>query len=62
MYDERDINVSIPAEELDRQEAYIEKCRDYVSSFQMAHGRAPQACVVTFGCQMNTEVEIEKAA
>lgn len=39
--------------ELDRQEAYIEKCRDYVSSFQMAHGRDPQACVVTFGCQMN---------
>ncbi len=38
--------------ELDRQEAYIEKCRDYVSSFQMAHGRDPQACVVTFGCQM----------
>ncbi len=39
--------------ERERQEEYIEKCRDYVSAFQAEHGRAPQASVVTFGCQMN---------
>ena len=40
-------------EELERQKEYIEKCRVYVSAFQVEHGRAPRACVVTFGCQMN---------
>lgn len=48
--------------ELGRQKEYIEKCRGYVSAFQVKHGCAPKACVVTFGCQMNTEHEIEKAA
>ncbi len=40
-------------EELERQKEYIEKCRIYVSAFQVEHGRTPRACVVTFGCQMN---------
>lgn len=53
-----DINVSTPAEERERQEEYIGKCRVYVSAFQVEHGRFPKACVVTFGCQMNTEPEI----
>lgn len=48
--------------ELDRQNEYIEKSRVYVTAFQVEHGRLPKACVVTFGCQMNTEHEIEKAA
>lgn len=48
--------------ELDRQTEYTEKCRTYTAAFQVEHGRQPKACVVTFGCQMNTEVEIEKAA
>ena len=48
-----DINVSTPAEERERQEEYIGKCRVYVSAFQVEHGRFPKACVVTFGCQMN---------
>ncbi len=39
--------------ERERQKEYIEKCRDFVSAFQTAHGRFPKACVVTFGCQMN---------
>lgn len=62
MYDEIDINGSSSAEEQERQKEYIEKCRVYVSAFQVEHGRVPSACVVTFGCQMNTEHEIEKAA
>lgn len=53
MYDEIDINGSSSAEEQERQKEYIEKCRVYVSAFQVEHGRAPRACVVTFGCQMN---------
>lgn len=53
MYDEIDINGSYSAEEQERQKEYIEKCRVYVSAFQVEHGRAPRACVVTFGCQMN---------
>ena len=39
--------------ELNRQREYIEKCRTYTAAFQVEHGRAPRACVVTFGCQMN---------
>lgn len=46
--------------ELNRQREYIEKCRTYTAAFQVEHGRAPRACVVTFGCQMNTEPEIMK--
>lgn len=44
--------------ELERQSEYIEKIRVYVSAFQVEHGRLPRACVVTFGCQMNTEHEM----
>lgn len=46
--------------ELDRQTEYTEKCRTYTAAFQVEHGRQPKACVVTFGCQMNTEPEIKK--
>lgn len=53
MYDEIDINGNSSAEKQERQKEYIEKCRVYVSAFQVEHGRAPRACVVTFGCQMN---------
>lgn len=48
--------------ELKRQMEYMEKSRVYTAAFQVEHGRQPKACVVTFGCQMNTEHEIEKAA
>lgn len=47
--------------ELDRQNEYIETCRTYTTAFQVEHGQPPKACVVTFGCQMNTEHEIEKS-
>lgn len=46
--------------ERERQEEYIEKCRVYVNAFQVEHGRLPKACVVTFGCQMNTVHETMK--
>ena len=39
--------------EWERQAEYIENCRVYVKAFQLEHGRLPNACVVTFGCQMN---------
>lgn len=48
--------------ELKLQTEYIEKSRVYVAAFQVEHGRLPKACVVTFGCQMNTVHEIIKAA
>lgn len=51
MYDE--INGNPSTEEPERQNEYIDKCRTYVSAFQIEHGRPPKACVVTFGCQMN---------
>lgn len=44
------------------QDADLGRCREAVDAFVRAHGAAPKACVVTFGCQMNTEVEIKKAA
>ena len=47
--------------ELDRQIEYIEKCRVYTAAFQVERGRKPQACVVTFGCQMNAR-DSEKLA
>lgn len=47
--------------ELGRQKEYIEKCRTYTAAFQVEHGRAPRACVVTFGCQMNAR-DSEKLA
>lgn len=35
------------------QDADIGRCREAVDAFVRAHGAAPKACVVTFGCQMN---------
>lgn len=49
-------------EETVRQIAYIEKAGVYVEALSHKLGRKPACCVTTFGCQMNTEVEIEKAA
>lgn len=42
------------------QDKDIGRCREAVAAFIRAHGQAPKACVVTFGCQMNTEPEIMK--
>lgn len=39
----------------EEQDADIARCREAVAAFVRAHGAAPKACVVTFGCQMNVE-------
>lgn len=38
-------------EETNRQLAYIEKARGYVSQLADRIGRKPTCCVTTFGCQ-----------
>ncbi len=40
-------------EETRRQLAYIDRLTEYVTDLKDELGRAPRACVVTFGCQMN---------
>lgn len=59
-----DINLSekAPQEEPFRQYYYIEKAKQLVREKSRELGRPLSSAVVTFGCQMNTEVEIEKAA
>ncbi len=42
-----------PQEESSRQLYYIEQCAGIISERARARGRALQACVTTFGCQMN---------
>lgn len=49
-------------QERERQIAYMKKARVHVENLSRKLGRRPVCCVTTFGCQMNTEVEIEKAA
>ena len=60
--DKIDIVTEPPTEEPARQYYFMAKCREWVRNFQKQKGCPPKACVVNFGCQMNTEVEIEKAA
>lgn len=60
--DKIDITVAPPAEEPARQYYFMAKCRQWVRKFEQKNGRLPSACVTNMGCQMNTEVEIEKAA
>lgn len=62
MYNETDFNLEAPVQEPDRQYYYIAKCRELVQDMEQKKGRRLGACVNTFGCQMNTEHEIEKAA
>lgn len=40
-------------EETNRQKYYMEEAKQYVEQLTEELGRKPQACVVTFGCQMN---------
>lgn len=40
-------------EETRRQLAYIDRLTEHVTGLTSELGRAPKACVVTFGCQMN---------
>ena len=61
-FDKIDIALCPPIEEPARQYYFMAKCRKWVSAFTQKNGRPPKACVTTFGCQMNTEHEITKAA
>ena len=60
--DKIDISAAPPTEEPARQYYFMAKCLRWVEAFERKNGRRPTACVTTFGCQMNTEHEIEKAA
>ena len=67
MYDEIDLDAidttqEPPTEEPARQYYFMAKCREWVREFERKNGRRPFAFTQTFGCQMNTEHEIEKAA
>lgn len=57
-----DIHSIPPAEEPARQYYYIKKCRLLLQEIKEREGRELTCNVTNFGCQMNTEVEIEKAA
>lgn len=57
-----DLNKPAPADEPMRQYYFIKKARSYVEEESKRLGRPLTSAVITFGCQMNTEVEIEKAA
>lgn len=61
-FDSIDLNQAPPAKEPQRQYYFMAKCRQYVKAESERSGRPLTAAVVTFGCQMNTEHEIEKAA
>ena len=60
--DKIDINLESPTEEPFRQYYFMARCREWVREFERKNGRRPTAFTQTFGCQMNTEHEIEKAA
>lgn len=48
-----DINTDPPKEETARQYYFMAKCRLWVQAFIQKERRAPKACVVNMGCQMN---------
>ena len=60
--DKIEIRIAPPAEEPERQYYFIKKCREIIKKKSEELGRPLYACSVCMGCQMNTEVEIEKAA
>ena len=61
-FDKIDLSAGPPVREPDRQYYFMAKCRQWVQDFAKEHDRFPRFCVVNMGCQMNTEVEIKKAA
>ena len=60
-FDKAALYVAPPIEEPARQYYYMERCRRWVRNFQKENGRAPKACVVNMGCQMNAR-DSEKLA
>ena len=57
--DKMDINADPPIEEPARQYYFMAKCQAYVKAESERLGRPLFAVVKTFGCQMNTEHEIQ---
>ncbi|MCM1282376.1 MAG: tRNA (N6-isopentenyl adenosine(37)-C2)-methylthiotransferase MiaB [Muribaculaceae bacterium] len=51
--DQIDLQAKPPAEEPARQYYYMAKCREWINAYKQKNGSAPNACVTTFGCQMN---------
>lgn len=60
--DKIDISGPPPTTEPDRQYYFMAECRQIVKKKSAELGRPLFCHTKTFGCQMNTEVEIEKAA
>lgn len=61
-YSDTEAMAIIPTKEPERQLYFIEKLHEQLIQEKDRTGRQKTYHVVTFGCQMNTEVEIEKAA
>ena len=57
-----DLSVPAPDFEPNRQYYFMAKARSYVRELSEKAGRPLTFFTQTFGCQMNTEHEIEKAA
>lgn len=58
----QDLTKEPPTEEPDRQYYFMKKCREIVKKKSEELGRPLTCNLTSFGCQMNTEHEIEKAA
>ncbi len=52
-FDKIDLTLPPPEQEPERQYYFAAKCRQWVEDFKEKNGRAPTACIQTFGCQMN---------
>lgn len=57
-----DLTAPVPADETERQYYFMAKARKHVQKLSETLGRTPTCAVTTFGCQVNTEHEISKAA
>lgn len=54
--------MQIPVTEPERQYYFIEKAKENLAKLMEQEKRSFTFCVTTFGCQVNTEHEISKAA
>lgn len=61
-WEQIDLTAKAPLEGPKRQYYFMARCRELVRKEAESLGRPLTFFVTTFGCQMNTEREIEKAA
>lgn len=52
-FDAIDLSGAVPAKEPERQYYYMKKAREILAAKEAELGRKMQACIKTFGCQMN---------